>query len=494
MADATVDSLLMEVQAPSAQAAASIDKLTNTLGKLKNATKGGVGLTAVAKQLTTLNNALNGISGANAENLNKLAQGLQTLSACGNLKLSSTIATQITSIGGAVQSLSGTNFDTLSSLANALTPLTSVGKSNLNRFISQLQRLPQAVQALNSVNMGGLSSKLAELVSALSQLSNMGKNNLTSFVTQLNKIPKMMENLKSVDMRTLYNQIQSLVRVFTPLATQMEKVSAGFTAFPSRIQKLIQTTDNLSASNNRTSKSYVNLAAKIGIAYVAVTRIARVMANMMNQAIQWDGIAQRFSRSFGEYAQDAYSWVRRLNEEMYINTQQFMQYSSIFASMLKGYGIAQKDAATMAVGYTELAYDIWAGYNDIYASFDDAATAVRATIAGEVEQIRRAGFTIVDSQLALTAANHGVAYSTQNATEELKSYLRYLTLVDQAKAQDLVGTYAREMNTAEGLMRTLKQQIISEHRRLAASFYRYFPRSYPTFKRLYSLSPKRLGL
>lgn len=96
--------------------------------------------------------------------------------------------------------------------------------------------------------------------------------------------------------------------------------------------------------------------------------------------------------------------------------------------MLKGFGVAQKDAAAMAMNYTELTYDIWAGYNDIYKSFEDAAIAVRSAIAGEVEPIRRAGFTIVDSQLKITAANYGIAYSTQSASEELKSYLRYLSL------------------------------------------------------------------
>ena len=115
----------------------------------------------------------------------------------------------------------------------------------------------------------------------------------------------------------------------------------------------------------------------------------------------------------------------------------------------------------MAMNYTELTYDIWAGYNDIYKTFEDAAIAVRSAIAGEVEPIRRAGFTIVDSQLKITAANYGIAYSTQSASEELKSYLRYLTLIDQARAQDLIGTYAREMTTAEGLMRTLRQQLAS---------------------------------
>ena len=461
MADVTVESVQIEVSALSSAAAKSIDELTNTLSRLKSATKGGLGLTPVAKQLTTLNTALNSISSTNADNLNKMAQGLQALSSCGNLKLSSSVANQISNLGTAVRSLNGTDFSSLSRLADALTPLSTIGKSNLNSFISQLQRLPQAVQGLNGVDMSGLNGKLTELVSALSPLSNMGKNNLTSFVTQLNKIPKLMENLKNVDMRTLYNQIQSLVRVFTPLATQMEKISAGFAAFPARIQKLITSTNNLSKSNDRASTSYVNLAAKIGIAVVAMKRIGRAVANMIYDATEWEGITQRFGRAFGAEAEEAYSWIKRLNSEMSINTQQFMQYSSIFGTMLKGFGVVERDAAKMAMSYTELVYDIWAGYNDIYTSFEDAAIAVRSAIAGEVEPIRKAGFTIVDSQLKVTAANYGIAYSSQAASEELKSYLRYLTLVGQADAQGLIGTYAREMTTAEGLMRTLRQQIIS---------------------------------
>ena len=113
----------------------------------------------------------------------------------------------------------------------------------------------------------------------------------------------------------------------------------------------------------------------------------------------------------------------------------------------------------MALGYMELTYDIWAGYNDIYKNFDDAADAVRSAIAGEVEPIRRAGFTIVEATLKQTAANHGLEISLETATEAQKSYLRYLTLVDQAHAQSLVGTYAKEMNTAEGVMRTFAQQL-----------------------------------
>lgn len=461
MADVTVESVQVEVSALSSAAAKSIDELTNTLSRLKSATKGGLGLTPVAKQLTTLNTALSSISSTNADNLNKMAQGLQALSTCGNLKLSSSVANQITNLGTAVRSLNGTDFSALSRLANALSPLSTIGKSNLNSFISQLQRLPQAVQGLNGVDMGGLGTQISELVSALSPLSQMGKNNLTSFVTQLSKIPALMQSLKTVNIGELASQIQQLADAFAPLATQMQAISSGFAAFPARIQKLITSTNNLSKSNDKAATSYVNLAAKISVAIVAMKRIGAAVANMIYDATEWEGITQRFGRAFGAEAEEAYSWIKRLNSELSINTQQFMQYSSIFGTMLKGFGVVEKDAAKMAMGYTELVYDIWAGYNDIYTSFEDAAIAVRSAIAGEVEPIRKAGFTIVDSQLKVTAANYGIAYSSQSASEELKSYLRYLTLVGQADAQGLIGTYAREMTTAEGLMRTLRQQIIS---------------------------------
>ena len=146
---------------------------------------------------------------------------------------------------------------------------------------------------------------------------------------------------------------------------------------------------------------------------------------------------------------------------MEINPQQFMQYSSIYANMLEGFGVATKDATQMAMGYAELTYDIWAGYNDIYKSYADAADAVKSAIAGEVEPIRKAGFTIIESTLEQTAANHGLQISLENATEAQKSYLRYLALVEQGHSQNLIGTYAKEMNTAEGVMRTFAQQTKS---------------------------------
>lgn len=232
------------------------------------------------------------------------------------------------------------------------------------------------------------------------------------------------------------------------------------------LEALKATLSSLKVATSGSTKS-VGLLGKTfrGVKVTALTYAIKKAAELMGEVVKiasdWEGIMYRFGRAFGDSAQESYEWIKRLNAEMGISVQDFMQYSSIFGTMLQGYGVASENASKMAMNYMELTYDIWAGYNDIYTSLEDAATAVRSAIAGEVEPIRKAGFTIVDSQLKVTAANYGIAYSSQAASEELKSYLRYLTLVGQADAQGLVGTYAKEMQTAEGLIRTLKQEVIS---------------------------------
>ena len=86
----TVDSLMIEVQAPTAAAEKCIDDLSNSLNVLKNATK-GLGLNGVSKQFTALGTALNKVS-VSSEKLNEMANALEKVASCGNIKISSSVA------------------------------------------------------------------------------------------------------------------------------------------------------------------------------------------------------------------------------------------------------------------------------------------------------------------------------------------------------------------------------------------------------------------
>lgn len=416
-----IQGLEFQIQENSAGAVAGLENLKKALSGLKSVTGNSVkGLDSTSKSIRELKNALSGLnSGDMSRKLTQIASGLRALEQVRGVKISSSIPNQLNALNTALKNVRWTDGD-----------------------------------------------KIRTLVDGLRPLSELGRANMTSFINQLGKLPALIDELEKADVDKFTRQMKELAAAMKPFADEMQKVSNGFSAFPSRIQRLIASTDRYNNSVNRATtgtKAWSNALTGIKLSTVlyASNRIGAALAGYMYQASEWEGIMYRFGRAFGKEAEENYKWINRLNAELQINVQQFMQYASIYGTMLKGFGVAQKDAAAMAMNYTELTYDIWAGYNDIYKSFEDAAVAVRSAIAGEVEPIRRAGFTIVDSQLKITAANYGIAYSTQSASEELKSYLRYLTLIDQAKAQDLIGTYAREMTTAEGLMRTLRQQLTS---------------------------------
>lgn len=403
-------------------------------------------------------NSAGAVTGLN--NLKKALSGLKTVSVGSANNLSKT-ATGIRELTNALKGLNtGDASQKINRLATALAAL-----GNLSSFRSTTNSIVKLNSALTQLKWTD-GDKLASLANGLRPLSELDKAHLTSFINQLGKLPGVINELEKADIDKFTRQMKDLSAAMKPFADEMQKVSNGFSAFPSKIQRIIASTNRYNGTVNKAASgtwawSEALAGIKLSTVIYASNRIGAVIAEYMYEASEWEGIMYRFGRAFGEEAEENYKWILKLNSELQINVQKFMQYASIYGTMLKGFGVAQKDAAAMAMNYTELTYDIWAGYNDIYKTFEDAAIAVRSAIAGEVEPIRRAGFTIVDSQLKITAANYGIAYSTQSASEELKSYLRYLTLIDQARAQDLIGTYAREITTAEGLMRTLRQQLAS---------------------------------
>ena len=412
----TIDNLQIEIQSNSAKAAEGIEKVALALGKLKD--NGKVG-TAV-KHLNELSTALKGFTSvtSNHSKISSLAKSLQELKSVGSVKS------------------------------------TATGIKNLAEGMAALNKIPD-------VNSERLAAQARGISAALSDLSAIKGGGFGTMIRSLGQLGSITEKLDDETIEKFGNKVAELVKKITPLSDKMATVSAGFKSINTNARKAGTGVKQMGGDVNATT---LNLSSAIEVMRTAVNALQgmiRSIAGVVSQAIEWDGIASRFGRGFGPQAQETYEWIQRLNKEMGINIQMFMQYSSVYATMLSGFGVAQEDAAKMALGYAELTYDIWAGYNDIYKTYEEAAEAVKSAIAGEVEPVRRAGFTIVEATLQQTAANNGLKISLETATEAQKSYLRYLTLVDQAYAQGLVGTYAKEMGTAEGLVRTLTQQIKS---------------------------------
>lgn len=447
----TVDSLELEVQSSAASAGNGIDALSKSLEKLKVATKGGLGLSSVATSLTKINTAANG---ANTSKLQNLVTSLKKLSECGNLKLSSSVATQIQNIGIASRSLSATDFANLDMLASSLTPLATIGKANLNSFISQLQRLPQAVTALNSVDMSGVKTKVKELAESLSSLSTMGKSNLSSYVSNLKKLPDAVTALNSVDMTGLATKVKELADAFRPLGTEMQKIANGFSAMPTRLQKLIEQTNSLSTANTKAGKSYINFWAKARIAYNAVRTGVTIIGQGITQSNKYIEDLNLFNVSMGEYAEEAHDYAEKVSDLMGIDPAEWMRNQGIFNTITKGFGVASDRAYTMSQNLTQLGYDLSSFFN---ISYEDAFQKLQSGIAGELEPLRRLGYDLSVARLQQEALNLGITKSVNAMTQAEKSELRYYAIMTQVTSAQ--GDMARTLEAPANQLRILQAQV-----------------------------------
>ena len=412
----TIDSLQIEIKSSSTNAASGIDALAASLEKLKQ----NGSFKTVSTNLKHLSDSLNGLP-----NVHSASNSLRTL-------------------------------------ANSIEKLKGVG--SISSISNSLKKLPDALKSLGSIDLTKAKAQLEGVADAVSPLSSVKAGGLSTMVNALKNLDKVTESLDDEKIEKFAQKVELLTRKLSPLSEKMKDISSGFKVIGTSARSAEKSVDKFSDEVDTSALNLANYATVIESVVNVLQSFVSFISEPIHMASQWDGIEYQFGNTFGEQADMYYEKITQITDALSINKQAFMENSAMAGSMLIGFGVNANDAREMGLGYTELAYDIWAAFNNVYETLDGAdgaMAAVRSAIAGEVEPIRRAGFTIVEATLEQTAANHGLEVSLANATEAQKSYLRYLTLVDQAQSKGIIGTYASEMQTAEGMMRTFSQQLKS---------------------------------
>lgn len=461
----TIEPLEIEVIGSSQSAEQALDALEQSLSRLKNAVKGGCGLTAVTHQLSAMNTALGSTNSSNIANLKGLADGLDALSKVGQFKLSSSVANQITNLGMATKALSGADFSQLTALASALTPLASVGKANLGSTISQLGKLPAAIQPLTTMNMGSVKDKIKELVYALKPLSTMEKANLSSTLNQIKKLPEVFNTLNTMNMPGFKAKIKEVVDTLKPLSDEMQKVANGFSAFPAKIQKLLNSTNQIPKSNEKAAASYAKLAAKLTVMYVTIRRVSTVVASWIYKSNEYIENLNLFTVAMGEYATEAKEYAETVGELMGIDPGEWMRNQGVFMTLATGFGVVNDRAYTMSKNLTQLGYDLSSFFN---ITFEDSMQKLQSGISGELEPLRRLGYDLSQAKLEATALSLGIDKAVSSMTQAEKAELRYYAIMTQVTTAQ--GDMARTLNAPANQLRVLKAQLAQAARALGNIF------------------------
>ena len=323
-----IDGLQIEITENSEKAVASLDALSGSLERLKKVTGGlekslqGVDFSKFTDQMKKLSTALQPLQGFKtqasgllsslrhftimAEDFNSftrfdkfalqiqlLANSLQPL-ANFSTKLGATLnaLSQVSVISEQLMSVDfGAFGGQITALTQSLSPLGTI-QSKLGSTLNQLSRFGQVTQQLDMVlKESNVSDNILALVRALEPLTTMGKSQLGSVLNQLKKLPEVVTQLEAVDIDAFAERIRKVADAMRPLADEMNKVAAGFSAFPARIQRLITQNERLSVSNRGLSKTYNILGisikavyAKLGVLYLGLRRVARVMAEWVEES------------------------------------------------------------------------------------------------------------------------------------------------------------------------------------------------------------------
>ncbi len=368
----TIDELQIEISQDSQQAVDGLDALTNTLGRLKQATRGGVGLTTVT---------------------------------------------------------------------------------------NQIKRLNEAVNALQDPSL-----KIQKLVSALKPLESINKTNLNSTLNSLKKLPDITKQLADIDMGAFENQIRRVVVALKPLADEMNKVAAGFSAFPSRIQRLITQNERLASSNRNVGRSYksiwnplTGIIAKTSLYMFAVRKVANVISDWVIESNNYVENLNLFRVSMRGAADEALDFAYKVKDAFGVDPSEWIRFQAVFQNMATGFGITADKASVMSKNLTQLGYDLATIFNVDYSV---AMEKLQSAIAGQPRPMREWGFDMSETTLKMVALNHGIKENVELMTQNEKAQLRYIQLMETAKKQGILGNFAREIHTPANAFRILNQQLL----------------------------------
>lgn len=409
--NAEVDNLELRVSAESQSAASGLDKLCAALDRLKATTKGGSGLSSTARQLSQLNDAMSKLQ------------------------------------NGKVQELT-----------NALGSLASVQKpAGLTATVNSLKKIPAVVSELAKVDLFAFRDRIYSLSDVLKTLSSFPKaTGFTSIVSSLKSLPKIGADLAKIDLGSFSDKIYEVADALEPLAKQMDRVAAGFSAFPARIQKLINSNTKLAASNKGTATSFGTMVAKVAAYSYALRRVVDFLADCVTSINEYVENVNLFQVSMGDYYDEAFAYAQLVNEKLGVDPSQWMRTQGVFQSIANGFGIAEEQAYALSEGLTELSYDLSSLYNE---DIESSALRLQSALAGEIEPIRRLGISITESTLKEFALSKGIDKSVESMTEQEKALLRTLKLIEGAQDIGAVGDFARTLESPANALRVLNQQI-----------------------------------
>jgi hypothetical protein len=241
---------------------------------------------------------------------------------------------------------------------------------------------------------------------------------------------------------------QNLGTIYAELGVDTSKMDKGF-------KQGYNTLKRETSKMERKMKSVSRNMTKIGAGMTAAITAPIVMMGkkMFDAASDAEQVQSRYEIVFGNLTNEANEFVNRMGK-MGWNETGIKDDLSNFQKMLKSMGLETDNAFEMSKAMSQLTIDI-ASFEDI--SKDVAQQKiVSGVIAGEIEPLRRLGYSLTQARIKREAVKKGIIEEGEAMTEKQKIMTRMMLLMSDAESSQ--NDFKRTINQTSNQVKILKEQ------------------------------------
>lgn len=477
MAQNTIDSLQIQIAANANVAVSSLNKLSESLLRLKTSL-GGISngqFQDLSSGIRQMSEAMQRFSGTvKTADFTRIATGLNKLSSV-NVQGVSNAARAINTLTANLSQIGTISFDS-QGIANIANAISKLGRKTVSQAAANIPLLTQSLQGLviGLNRLGAITfdvSSLSTLVSAITRLGGKSATNAAS--GNIERLAIALRNMMAT-LSTAPRVSQNVIQMAQALA----QLAANGTRAGTAARGLASNLNVYTNSSKKATLSTFSLAAAIGRFYATYWLLLRVfrqlkkamdissdlteVQNVVDVTFQdmSDKVEELSSRSIEDFGMSELttktiaSRFQAMGTAMSIDKGLIKNANQYLSDQTRGYVELSDSMADVSLTLTKLTADMASFYN---MNQKDVAEDLESIFTGQTRPLRTYGLDLTQATLQEWAMKQGMDVNIRTMSQAEKTMLRYqYVLANTGAAQ---GDFARTSNTWANQTRILVQNF-----------------------------------
>lgn len=451
---ASIEELSIDIVSNLGNSDKALDRLSASLSKM-SAALGGFDagkFSAIGNGVGNLAVSMKSASGIKATDFSRIANGISKLNKADVSNLAA-VGRGLSSLLVGFQGLSGVA-DGARNLAAAASSIAKMGGVKVQAAINNMANMGPAVAALNNAFAGGIAPlpNISEFVSSIAKLGGKATTNAITNLPQLaNSLTQTMNTLSKAP--KVSQNVISLTNALANLASQGSKARTAANGISTAMDKVSTSGRRASTGILSFGTAIKSMLASAGI-ILGIYQIIQFGKSCIELGSSMTETQNVVDVAFGSMASKANAFAKTTATQFGVSELSAKQYSGVLMSMYRSLGVAQENAANMAMGLTGRAGDIASFYN---ISTDDAYYKIRSAVSGETEPMKQLGVNMNVANLNAFALSNGFGKLYNKMTLAEQAMLRYQYIM--ATTDQTAGDFVRTQGSFANQLRILQLQF-----------------------------------